>query len=57
MASVSNEAVVEQVHSDEVDAQSDSESAASLLSQWAALDPGLWFHPMPELSVKAVEGL
>lgn len=56
-ASMSNEAVVEQVHLDEADAQSDTGFGASLLSQRVALNPGFWFHLMTELLAEAVEEL
>lgn len=57
MASMSNEAVVGQVHLDEADAQSDTVFGASLLSCWVVLNPGLWFHSMPELFAEAAEVL
>lgn len=53
----SNEAVVEQAHLDEADAQSDTGSEASLISQAVALDPGFWFHLMTLHFAKAVEAL
>ena len=54
-ALMSSEAVVEQAHLDEADAQSDTGFGAGLISQAVALDPGFWFRSMIGHFVEAVE--
>ncbi len=53
----SNGVVAEQVHLDEADAQSDTESGVALLSYWAALKLELLYRLMIELFVEGFEVL